>query len=154
MLRRTIATTINDGMETTRLTKFLSHSAGRHHPARRYRQQVSPVRPRHSRRHRALPVQDHPPHVQDEAGEAQQGQALHQGRQLQPLDAHPLHPRARGPQGCHLSRHLQVSQPLMDCGNSCLRGLGRAGVRGIGILQIHETHPAWTSGEGDSWDSR
>ena len=43
---------------------------GRHHPARRQRQQGAPLRPRPRRRHRAIPLQDHPPHVQDAPGEA------------------------------------------------------------------------------------
>merc|ERR1712000_686425 len=43
---------------------------GGHHPAPRQRQQASPLRPRRCCWHRALPREDHPPHVQGPPGEA------------------------------------------------------------------------------------
>jgi hypothetical protein len=52
------------------------------HFSPRQRHQVAslPACPR--RRHRALPLQGHPPHVKEEAGQEEQGQALRQAGQL------------------------------------------------------------------------
>lgn len=54
----------------------------RDHLAPRQRHQVAPLPPRSRRRHRALPLQGHPPHVEEEAGQEEQGQALHQAGEL------------------------------------------------------------------------
>jgi hypothetical protein len=93
------------------------------HFSPRQRHKVAPLPPRARRRYRDLPQQGHPPHVKDQAGQEVQGQAFRQADQLyvgvklrwkacadirrHPLDAHPLHHRARQPQGRARRRHIQ-----------------------------------------------
>lgn len=73
------------------LPRSLRRKEGRDHSATRQRQQSAPIPSRTRRRYRALSTADYPPHVQDPPEQAQQGQAIHQGYQLQPLDANTIH---------------------------------------------------------------
>lgn len=86
---------------------MLTQLQGRNHPTPRHRQQVTPIPSRTGRRHRALPLTNHPPNVQGPPGKAKQGQAIHQGRQLQPPDAHAIQPRARRIKGSRHGRYIQ-----------------------------------------------
>src|SRR5690242_3508052 len=54
----------------------------RDHLAPRQRHQVAPLPPRPRRRCRALPPEGHPPHVEEQAGQEEQGQAFRQAGQL------------------------------------------------------------------------
>jgi len=86
-------------------------TAGCDHPASRHRKQVTPIPSRLGCWYRALPFANHPSHVQDTPNEAQQGQAIHQGHQLQPLDAHTIHAWVGGIEGgCH-RRYFQGGFP-------------------------------------------
>lgn len=100
--------------------------AGRDHSTPRLRQQEPPIPSRPGRRNRALPIANHPPYVEDSSSEAQQGQAFHQGHQLQPLDAHPLHARVGGIEGCCHCRYFQGAFPARGCEEDRQEGIGGA----------------------------
>lgn len=95
----------NGGEKKTKTNPRLR--TGRHNPTLRRRHKSTPIPLRPRRRHRALPLQGDQAHVKEEDGEAQQDQAFHQDRQLQPPHAHPLHPRARRAEGCYFERYFQ-----------------------------------------------
>jgi hypothetical protein len=54
----------------------------RDHLAPRQRHQVAPLPPRPRRWYRDLPPEGHPPHVKEQAGQEEQGQAFRQAGQL------------------------------------------------------------------------
>jgi len=70
--------------------------AGRDHPTPRCWKQIAPIPTRLGRRYRALPIANHPSYVEGPPNQAKQGQAIHQGHQLQPLDANTLYARVGG----------------------------------------------------------
>ena len=54
----------------------------RDHLAPRQRHQITPLPPRACRRYRDLPAEGYPPHVEEQAGQEEQGQAFRQAGQL------------------------------------------------------------------------
>ena len=97
---------------------------GRDYPTPRHRKQVTPIPSRTGRWYRALPIPDHSPYVKDPTSQAKQGQAVHQGHQLQPLDAHTLHARAGGIEGCCYGRYFQGGVSTGGCEEDCQEGIG------------------------------
>jgi len=95
---------------------------GRHHPTRRHRHKIPPILLRPRRRHRTLPIQSHPPHGQEAHGEAIEGQTIYQDDQLQPPDAHTIHPRTGRIEGSHHQRHIQGGQPERGGEEECEEG--------------------------------
>lgn len=113
--------------------------AGRDHPTPRHRKQVAPIPSRTGRRYRALPIPDHSPYVKDPTSQAKQGQAVHQGHQLQPLDAHTLHARAGGAEGCCYGRYFQGGFSTRGCEEDCQEGIGGEIHVGKEQMVLHST---------------
>jgi hypothetical protein len=105
--------------------ELMENCIGRDHPAPRHRKQVTPIPSRTGRRYRALPISDHSPYVEGQTSQAKQGQAVHQGHQLQPLDDHTLHARVGGiERGCYC-RYFQGGFSTGGCEEDCQKGVGR-----------------------------
>lgn len=100
-------------------------SLGCHHPAPRHRLKNSSISPRPRRRHRALPISNHPPHVKEASRKAIKGQAFHQDHQLQPPDAYAIHTGIGGVEGCGHERYVQGSQPEGGCEEDSEEGARR-----------------------------
>jgi len=102
---------------------MLTQLPGRDHSTPRHGQQVTPIPSRTGRRHRALPLTDHPPNVQGPSNKAKQGQAIYQGYQLQPPDAHAIQPRAGRIEGsCHC-RYIQGGFSTGGSKEDCQEGI-------------------------------
>ena len=103
---------------------LMDNRAGRDYPTPRHRKQVAPIPSRTGRRYRALPIPDHSPYVKDPTSQAKQSQAVHQGHQLQPLDAHTLHARAGRTEGSGYRRYFQGGLSTGGCEEDGQEGIG------------------------------
>lgn len=102
----------------------LTGITGCHNPTTRQWNQRPPISPCSGCRNWEIPIANHPKNVESPPDQAQQGQAVHQDHQLQPLDAYTLHTRAGRIEGSYYFGHVQGAFPERGCEEDCQEGIG------------------------------